>query len=192
MKIEDIADLSPGLVITRKKSRYQDEVVYTYKHLNLNAVDDRFGTIDKSLLTEFDSREELEEHYFTKAGDILVRLNEPYTAICITEDLQGILIPSYFIKLSFKDDLINPWYLVWYLNSSQAKKEFLRSQSGTLIPSINQKVIKDLNIPNIDKDKQESIADMYRLHIKEMKLLKDLLRLKSEKFKGISQKLLDK
>ena len=48
MKIEDIADLSPGLVITRKKSRYQDEVVYTYKHLNLNAVDDRFGTIDKS------------------------------------------------------------------------------------------------------------------------------------------------
>ena len=105
MKIENIADLSPGLVITRKKSRNSDDVVATYKLLNLNAVNDRFGTIDENLLNDFNSREELEEHYFTKEGDILVRLNEPFTAIYIGKDEENILIPSYFIKLKINKEV---------------------------------------------------------------------------------------
>ena len=192
MKINSIATLSPGLVTTRKKSRHKEEVAFTYKLLNLNAVDEEFGIIDKSLLTNFESVEELEKHYFTKKGDILIRLNEPFTAIYIQEDTENILIPSYFIKLEITDKDIEPWYLLWYLNNPIVKREFLKTQSGTLIPSINQKVIKALNIPKKDKETQKNIGEIYRLHIKEIELLKNLIKLKYESFNGISQKLLDK
>lgn len=190
MKIEDIADLSPGLVITRKKSRNSDDVVATYKLLNLNAVNDRFGTIDENLLNDFNSREELEEHYFTKEGDILVRLNEPFTAIYIGKDEENILIPSYFIKLKINKEVYNPWYLIWYLNSNNIKREFLRNQSNTLIPSINQKIVKNLKIPEISKIKQDNIAELYRLHIEEMMILNRLIDLKFEEFKGYTDILL--
>lgn len=190
MKIEDIADLSPGLVITRKKSRNSDDVVATYKLLNLNAVNDRFGTIDENLLSDFNSREELEEHYFTKEGDILVRLNEPFTAIYIGKDEENILIPSYFIKLKINKEVYNPWYLIWYLNSNNIKREFLRNQSNTLIPSINQKIVKNLKIPEISKIKQDNIAELYRLHIEEMMILNRLIDLKFEEFKGYTDILL--
>lgn len=190
MKIEDIANLSPGLVITRKKSRNSDDVVATYKLLNLNAVDDRFGTIDENLLGDFNSREELEEHYFTKEGDILVRLNEPFTAIYIGKDEENILIPSYFIKLKINKEVYNPWYLIWYLNSKNIKREFLRNQSNTLIPSINQKIVKSLKIPEISKIKQDNIAELYRLHIEEMRILNRLIDLKFEEFKGYTDILL--
>src|SRR5699024_1412301 len=105
-------------------------------------VDEEFGIIDKSLLTDFESVEELEKHYFTKKGDILIRLNEPFTAIYIQEDTENILIPSYFIKLEITDKDIEPWYLLWYLNNPIVKREFLKIKSGTLIQSINQKLIK--------------------------------------------------
>lgn len=190
MKIENIADLSPGLVITRKKSRNSDDVVATYKLLNLNAVNDRFGTIDENLLNDFNSREELEEHYFTKEGDILVRLNEPFTAIYIGKDEENILIPSYFIKLKINKEVYNPWYLIWYLNSNNIKREFLRNQSNTLIPSINQKIVKNLKIPEISKIKQDNIAELYRLHIEEMMILNRLIDLKFEEFKGYTDILL--
>ena len=190
MKIENIADLSPGLVITRKKSRNSDDVVATYKLLNLNAVNDRFGTIDENLLSDFNSREELEEHYFTKEGDILVRLNEPFTAIYIGKDEENILIPSYFIKLKINKEVYNPWYLIWYLNSNNIKREFLRNQSNTLIPSINQKIVKNLKIPEISKIKQDNIAELYRLHIEEMMILNRLIDLKFEEFKGYTDILL--
>lgn len=191
MKLKDISKITPGLVTTRKKASIKYEVKEIYKLLTLNAVDD-FGYIDKNELIEFKSIEKLGSQYFTQKKDILVRLNEPFTSIYIDEKNEGILIPSYFVKVRITNKKFNPGYIAWYLNSNKVKRDFLRSQSGTLIPSINQKVIKELDIPIKTMNEQEEILELYRLYIREINLLKNLIKEKERQFDGITEKLLKK
>lgn len=191
MQLKDILTITPGLVTTRKKASIKFEVVETYKLLTLNAVED-YGTIDKNELTDFESIEKLNNQYFTKKGDILVRLNEPFTSIYINLDNEGILIPSYFAKLRINDKKFKPEYIAWYLNSKKVKRDFLRSQSGTLVPSINQKVIYDLDIPIKTIKEQENIVNLYRLYIGEIDLMKRLMEEREKQFNGITEKLIKK
>lgn len=189
MKIGDIATIDPGLVTTRKKASIQFEIDTVYKVLTLNAVDE-YGTIDGNQLSDFESVEELSEQYFTNEGEVLVRLNEPFTAIYIEKKDKGILIPSYFVKLKINNKDFKPGYIAWYLNSQKAKREFLRSQSGTMIPSINQRVIRELDVPIKTSEEQENILNLYRLYKREIELMKILIEQKSKQFNGITEKLL--
>lgn len=189
MKLKDIANINPGLVTTRKKASINYEIKEKYKLLTLNAINE-YGTIDREKLTDFQSVEQLNDQYFTQKGDILVRLNEPFTSIYIDDKDIGILIPSYFVKIKINDKKFKPGYIAWYLNSQKVKREFLRSQSGTLVPSINQKIIRGLDIPVKTIEEQEDILNIYKLYIREIELMKELIRLKEKRFNGITEKLL--
>lgn len=189
MKIGDIATIDPGLVTTRKKASIQFEIDTVYKVLTLNAVDE-YGTIDGDQLSDFESVEELSEQYFTKEGDVLVRLNEPFTAIYIEKKDEEILIPSYFVKLKINSKDFKPGYVAWYLNSEKVKREFLRSQSGTMLPSINQRVIREIVVPIKTLVEQEDILNLYKLYKREVELMKILIEQRAKLFNGITEKLL--
>lgn len=189
MKLKNIANIDSGLVTTRKKARIEYDIEENYKLLNLNAIDE-FGTINQNELHEFESIESLSNQYFTQEDDILIRLSEPYTAVYINHKNTGILIPSYFVKLQIKDSAYKAGYIAWYLNSQRVKREFFRSQSGTRVSSINQKLILDLDIPEKTLEEQELIVNIYKLHLRENELNKQLVELRKEQFSGITQKLL--
>lgn len=191
MKLKDIAKIDPGLVTTRKKASIKFEIKKTYKLLTLNAIND-YGKINLEELTGFESIEKLDQRYFTQKDDILVRLNKPFTSVYIGEGNQGILIPSYFVKLRIEDKNFNSKYIAWYLNSEKAKRDFLRSQSGTLVPSINQKVIGNIDIPVKSIKEQEDIVELYKLYLREIDLMKQLIIQREKQFNGITRKLLEK
>lgn len=191
MKLKDIATMAPGLVTTRKKASNKYKVEETYPLLTLNAIDSN-GTIDRAQLTKFESTEKLNIQYFTQEEDILVRLNDPFTVIHIDKINEGILIPSYFAKLKVTHKAFKPAYIAWYLNSQKVKRDFLRSQSGTLVPSINQKVISTIDIPIKSTKEQEDIVNLYALYIKEMDLIERLKEERSKQFNHITEKLIKK
>lgn len=191
MKLEDIVTITPGLVTTRKKASIEFEVEKKYQLLTLNAIDP-YGTIDRDELSEFESVEELDERYFTQEGDVLVRLNEPFTSIYVDRAKRGILIPSYFVKLRIRNEKFKAGYVAWYLNSQKVKREFLRSQSGTLVASINQRVIKEIDIPIKSIEEQENILNLYKLYLREIDLMKKLMEEKEKQFNGYTEKLLKK
>lgn len=191
MKIADIASITPGLVTTRKKASIQFEIKKTYKLLTLNAIGD-YEEINSNQLSDFESVEKLNVQYFTKEGDLLVRLNEPFTCIYIEKSNEEILIPSYFVKLKIYHKDFKPEYIAWYLNSGKVKRDFFRSQSGTLVSSINQKVIKELDVPIKTLQEQEDIACLYHLHIREIKLMKKLIQEKQKQFQGQTKRILSK
>lgn len=191
MKLEDIATIEPGLVTTRKKANIKYEIKEVYKALSLNAIDE-YGSIDEEGLSKFESIEKLSQQYFTREGDILVRLNDPFTSVYIDKTKEGILIPSYFVKLTINDNNFRPGYIAWYLNSNKVKRAFLRSQSGTLVPSINQRVIKDIDIPVKTIVEQENILNLYKLYLREVELMKNLIEERLKQFNGYTEKLLKK
>ena len=189
MQVKDISKITTGLVTTRKKASIKFEVEEIYKLLTLNAVED-YGTINRDELSNFESVEKLNCQYFTQEGDVLVRLNEPFTSIYIDQTKEGILIPSYFVKLRINNKKFKPEYVAWYLNSQKVKRDFLRSQSGTLVPSINQKVIYDIDIPVKTIKEQENIVGLYKLYIRERELMKKLMEEKQKQFNGITEILI--
>ena len=191
MQLKDISTITTGLVTTRKKASMKFEVEEIYKLLTLNAVED-YGTIDRDELSKFESVEKLKDQYFTQEGDILVRLNEPFTSIYINKENEGILIPSYFVKLRVTNKKFKAEYVAWYLNSEKVKRDFLRSQSGTLVASINQKVIYEIDIWAKTIKEQEDIVNLYRLYIREIELMKKLMEEREKQFNGITEKLIRK
>src|SRR5699024_5385176 len=116
----------------------------------------------------------LDEQYLTSQGDILVRLNYPYTSTMITEENLGLVIPSYFIILRLENTRFTSEYVAWYLNTDRIKKELMKNQSGTLIPSINQKNLGDLDIEERSREDQENISHLFQLVIRERQLIKQL------------------
>ena len=108
MKLEKIADISTGLVLSRKKSSNNEGFVYellTLKSFNENVY------IEDEYLDNFISEEKIKSQYLTQEGDIIVRLSSPNTAIYITKEYENMVIPSLFAIIRNKVDTINSQFI---------------------------------------------------------------------------------
>lgn len=189
LQLGDIAKVKTGLVLSRKKAEVNYNAKAKYKLITLKNITDD-GLIDNDIYEEFVSNDELDNHYFTKEGDVLMRLSHPHTAVFIEKQHSGLLIPSYFAIIKVDQTKFLPEYIAWYLNSFIVKKELERSQSGSRIPSTNQNVIKTLTVAWITISKQKALIELNRLHQKEKRLYKELIKEKELLFQGISQQIL--
>jgi|SRR5690606_15947496 len=191
MQLRDLAVVKTGLVLSRKKAEFEHETIATYKLFTLRNITND-GTIDSITYEEFKSNDVLDSHYFTQEGDVLIRLSHPNTAVYIDKEASGLLIPSYFAIIKVDKSKLLPEFLAWYLNSKEIKKEFERFQSGTRIPSTNQNIIKTLPISVTTIDKQKSLIDIYRLHLKEKELYNKLIEEKEKWFAALAKQILHK
>lgn len=190
MKLGDICTIESGLILSRKRARNEMEIKRYYKVLTLNNIEPH-GDFNEKVLEQFPSNEVLQERYFTKIGDVLIRLNEPYTSVCIQRHQENVLIPSYFVSLEITDDHFLPEYVSWFLNSNIVKRQFYQAQSGTRTPNINQHVIRNLNIPKIPLYEQEKITAIHQLYVKERRLLTQLIEEKDRYYKAITNHLIE-
>ncbi|MBP2025288.1 restriction endonuclease subunit S [Peptoniphilus stercorisuis] len=190
MKLEKIAKINTGLLTTRKKAKSKNLSKGIYKLLTVNAIDN-YGNINLDKLDDFYSNEKISNQYLTKKGKIYIRMNEPYTSIYIDEENEGILFPAYFVEIELRNINFLPEYIDWYLNSDKNKRNYLKAQSGTLIPSINQKIIREIEIPEKTLEEQEKILNVYKLFKKQMELLDNLKIKEEQKFKAITDKLIE-
>lgn len=190
MRLGDICTFESGLILSRKRARNDLELKKQYKVLSLNNIEPH-GDFNEEELDTFASNEVLPAHYFTQVGDVLVRLNEPYTAVCIQTYQADVLVPSYFVSLKVTDDNFLPEYISWFINSHVAKRTFHQAQSGTITPNINQRVIQALKIPRIPLHEQEKITTLHQLYLRERRLLKRLIDEKDRYYHAITNKIIN-
>ncbi len=189
MQLGEIAQVKTGLVLSRKKAEIEYDVKATYKLLSLRNVNED-GLIDNDSFDDFASNEELDDHYFTMEGDVLIRLSQPYTAIYIDKDHSDLLVPSYFAIIKVNEAKALPQYVAWYLNTMNTKKELERSQAGSRIPSTNQHAIKNIPIVLSPISKQKVLIELYQLHQKEKLLYTKLIEEKELLFQGVTQQII--
>lgn len=189
LRLGDICTFESGLILSRKRARNDLELKESYKVLSLNNIESH-GDFNEAELETFPSNEVLPKHYFTKVGDVLVRLNEPYTSVCIQSYQEGVLIPSYFVSLEVIDDNFLPAYISWFINSHVAKRKFHQAQSGTITPNINQRVIQELQVPSIPLHEQEKITTLHQLYLRERRLLKRLIDEKDRYYDAVTNKII--
>lgn len=189
LKLKDIAKVRTGLILTRKRARDSFEVKQEYSLLTLQNIDET-GCFTDVPFDTYQSKDILEEQYLTQSGDIILRLNDPYTAVYIDENKKGIVFPNYFVALSISDERYSPGFISWYLNTDYVKRKYKKGQTGTLVPNINRSLILDLPLPVVSLERQEKIAELHRLFLKERRLQIQLLKEKNNYYKGYTEQLI--
>ena len=185
LQLGDIADIRSGMVITRKKAMNKNQVKAIYDMFTLKNVDSLNEPFE-----QFHSNDILSPQHFTEEGDILFRLNYPYSATYIDATKKQLLIPSTFAVIKVQVNLFLPEYVAWYLNTAFVKKELEKGQSGTKIPSTNKTTLSAIPIEQIDIQKQRNIVQLYKLHLQEKQLLTSLIKEKEKLFQAQTNKVL--
>jgi len=132
MNLTNISEVQTGLVLVRKRTDAVDKDTHKYGMLTLKSFEPH-GVLNERELDVFFSKEKLEQKYLTNKGDIIVRLTTPYTAICINDKQEGLVIPSNFAIIRLKEQTYIPEFVALFLNSEIIEKKFFKSSISTTI-----------------------------------------------------------
>jgi len=184
MKLKDLAHISMGLAIARKKAELSSDVQIPYKLVSLKSFNSD-GIYKHQYSDDFLSTENINDSHLVKKGDILLRLREPNHAVYIDEDYEGLIASSLIAIIKPNDNRVNPLYLTAYLNSSQVAKQLITDLAGTQIQTAKISSIAELNINLPDIKTQNILANMNQLHLKEIELLEEIIAEKTKLNKAI-------
>lgn len=187
LTINDIAEVGSGLVIARKKSIYKKDTIKSYKQLNLRAIN-KNGYIIESELEILDAKEIIDEYYLTHKGDIIIRLTDPFTAVYIDKDMEGIVISSNFCIVRCKENYSGE-FLTYYINSDKAKKNLFSNLQGSIMKNINMTAIAELEIPNVPYDKQLIMGNLLVAQTKKLIILDKIKELEIKQQKALLDKI---
>ena len=171
MKLGNIATVRIGLVLSRKQAREPSDIRYPL--LNLRSINPG-GYIEADQLDVFVAAEYLSPEYLSQIGDVIVRLTAPYTAILVDKVTAGMVISSNFVIIRADRRELLPEYLFWLINTPKIKRSIYENTSSNMLGAIKAKYFSDFEVPSLPIAKQQQIAVMNELALKETKLLRQL------------------
>ena len=154
MKLQDLASVRSGLVLSRKQSK--EPVGYPYRSINLRAIQSD-ASINLSEVDVYQAKEPLKSEYLSQKGDIIVRLTTPYTAVLIDETTAGMVISSNFVVIRIESQAILPEYLFWLLNTQSVKHDIYENATSNMLGAVNAKFLAEIEVAVL------SIKDQYKL-----------------------------
>lgn len=187
MRLGEVANIKTGLVLSRKRPRF--DTVARYNVITVKSIADT-GQINRNELDVFESGEEIDQDYLTKAGDIVMRLSEPNSAAYISRDDENLLVTSYCCFIRTVSDAVLPEFLVWYLNSDFFKRQVRKFTTGSALTFLSTQMLKSVELPKMSIEKQQRVINLYKLRVKELQLYQELFELKRALSKGLMSELL--
>lgn len=171
MKLGDIAVVRSGLVLSRKQAR--ESTPYRYPLLTLRSIKED-GTIDVSQTDIFDATEPLSAEYVSHAGDVIVRLSTPYTAVLVDDTTENMVVSSNFVIIRTDQRYLLPGYLFWVLNTPKVKRQMYENTSSNMLGAIKAKYFSEFEVSPLSISDQEKVAALNTLARREAALLRQL------------------
>ena len=124
--------------------------------------------------------DKLNRHYLTK-GDVVIlsKGHHGFGAHTYQADKSPAVASSVFLVLRDMAFNVLPEYIAWYVNLESTQEELKSYSRGTALPSINKKILGDLEIEVPSQRIQKLIVELDSLKKQESYLLKKLDELKS-------------
>lgn len=191
IKLNDIAEIKTGLVLSRKKAEAHTPSEYSYKIVSLKSFAEN-TVFDDSFADEFISNEQISEEYKVGLGDVLLRLREPNFAVYIDKDYKDLIYSSLMVRIRVKSDIFDPRFVAHYLNSSAVKRALAPDVSGTTIAMIGVASLNNIKIPAINLQTQNKIVKYLDLAREESEILQNLAAQKQKYHKSIFENLIKK
>lgn len=171
---------------TSEKVAYQEKGI---SFLRVTDIDD-FFTIEPEN-GKFISRQQAEKlkNFSVSKGELLVsRTGTLGSVVYITERLEGSIFGSYFIKVTIQKNTLSPIFVSVFLNSPWGKLQTERAASGGIQTNITIEMIQNLLIPELRKNDQERIAQIYIEAVKTRRKAKELVDKSQEEVEKIIKK----
>lgn len=185
----ELFSITTGLVVKRKEA-HPENSKFKYKTITLKSLN-KSGFLQSEYLDDFYSIEEIDEKYIAKAGDIVIRLSEPFTSAVIDKESEGIIITSLFGLLKLKTKEVKSDYIPIYLNSELMKRQYMRESSGSVLQIIKASSIKNYKVVVPSILRQEKIIELNKLMVRETVLLEELIKNKKTYNKILLNKLME-
>lgn len=114
--------------------------------------------------------------YEVQPGDVLFMSRGVRNVATRIESVpaQSIAPVSFFVLRPERRELLDPAYLMWYLNTSTAQNEIANIRTGALTPIVQRSVFQDLQIPLPDMATQQRIGALGELMTRERLLQEQL------------------
>lgn len=171
MKLQDLASVRSGLVLSRKQAK--EPVGYPYRSINLRAIQPD-ASINLSEVDVYQAKEPLKPEYLSQIGDIIVRLTAPYTAVLVDETTEGMVISSNFVVIRIKSEKLFPEYLFWLLNTQSVKRDIYENATSNMLGAVNAKFLAEIEMALLPIEEQHKLAQLYLTSRREIRLLREL------------------
>lgn len=185
MQLNNLAIVRSGLVLSRKLSNKPTK--YRYELINLRSIN-ADAYIDMNELEVYDAIHPLGSEYLTQAGDVLIRLSSPYTAVLIDNKTSGLIFSSNFVIVRADTKKILPEYLFWFINTTTVKKDILKNNSSNMLGAIRPKYFSNLDIELLPLEKQLKIGNFNLLVRRENELIQELAQEKKKYYQMVIEK----
>lgn len=171
MKLQDLASVRSGLVLSRKQAK--EPIGYPYRSINLRAIQPD-ASINLSEVDVYQAKEPLKPEYLSQIGDIIVRLTAPYTAVLVDETTEGMVISSNFVVIRIKSEKLFPEYLFWLLNTQSVKRDIYENATSNMLGAVNAKFLAEIEMALLPIEEQHKLAQLYLTSRREIRLLREL------------------
>jgi restriction endonuclease S subunit len=170
--IKEIASIQSGLFA--KPSGLGELVYLQSKYFDGN------GHLTSTLHADLSSNKISHKHLL-KDGDVLFAAKGYKNFATIYEaHNQPAVASTSFMVIRPNQTKVNSSFLAWYLNSPLIQSNLKNQASGTSIPSISKLILENLEIEIPSLHKQQTIAQIAKLRLREKELKTKLEELKDQ------------
>ena len=183
MKLKDIAeDIITG-VLTRR-------VVYDGEENNPSLPDGKIlvpkaindGLIDHSLLQSVKLDREVKDKFYTKMGDVIMKLSTPYDSCSIDrEEYEGLIVPSFSVIIRGIGVKYNPYFIMAFLSSKYAWNQIERLRSGRVLTILSNESVAELEIPEFSELEIKRISERYKNYLEFKRISSEIMKLEKER-----------
>ena len=183
MKLKDIAeDIITG-VLTRRvvyDGENNDPSLPDGKILVPKAIND--GLIDHSLLQSVKLDREVKDKFYTKMGDVIMKLSTPYDSCSIDrEEDEGLIVPSFSVIIRGIGDEYNPYFIMAFLSSKYAWNQIERLRSGRVLTILSNESVGELEIPGCSEPEIKRISERYKNYLEFKRISSEIMELEKER-----------
>lgn len=182
MRLEDVANVIAGQIMTRVTD--ENGTGKSVRVVVPKAIVD--GIIVKEDLGNAVLSKEVDEDKYTKEGDVVVKLSTPYDAAYITENDEGLVIPSFCATIRIaKKNLLDAKYLSAFLNTGYVRNQLTAKVMGSARPMIKITDVRALKIPQVSMQDMQDIGEAYVLSGKKKTTLLEMIETESKLMENI-------
>ena len=182
MKLKDVAEEIITGVLTRRivYDGDADSSLQEGKILVPKSITD--GLIDHTLLQTSRLGKLVKEKFYTRKGDVIMKLSTPYDS-CVIEkkEDEGLIVPSFSVIIRGIRSPYDPYFIMAFLSSKRAWSQIERSRSGRALSIISNESVSELELPSFSETEMKDISTRFRRYLEFRRLSAEIIGLEKER-----------
>ena len=182
MKLKNVAEEIITGVLTRRivYDGDTDSSLQEGKILVPKSITD--GLIDHTLLQTSRLGKLVKEKFYTRKGDVIMKLSTPYDS-CVIEkkEDEGLIVPSFSVIIRGIRTPYDPCFIMAFLSSRRAWSQIERSRSGRVLSIISNESVSELELPSFSETEMKDISTRFRRYLEFRRLSAEIIGLEKER-----------